>query len=145
MPTPDEVVDSPTGWVAEHIKRYVESDGLDGHKYHGYDSLLLTTRGRKSGKLRRTALIYGRDGDNFVLVGSNGGADHHPAWYLNLLEDPEVYVQVGTDKFTAKARNATDEERPRLWDLMVSVFPTYAGYKEKTSRTIPVVVLQPER
>ncbi|WP_248959927.1 nitroreductase family deazaflavin-dependent oxidoreductase [Sphaerisporangium perillae] len=138
-------MDSPTGWVAKHIQKYVESDGQDGHKFNGYDSLLLTTRGRKSGKLRRTALIYGRDGDDHVVVGSNGGADHHPAWYLNLLEHPEVDVQVGADKFAAQARVATDEEKPRLWELMVSVFPTYAGYQKKTSRTIPVVILQREK
>ncbi len=144
-PEPDEVVDSPTGWVAKHIKRYVESDGQDGHSYNGYDSLLLTTRGRKSGKLRRTALIYGRDGDDYLIVASNGGADDHPAWYLNLLECPEVSVQVGSEKFAAQVRTADDEEKPRLWELMVSVFPMYAGYQKKTARVIPVVIIRREK
>ena len=71
----DEILDSPTGWVAKHIRTYVESGGAKGHKDSGYDSLLLTTRGRKSGKLRRTALFYGRDGDCYVLVASNGGSE----------------------------------------------------------------------
>ncbi|MFC6080460.1 nitroreductase family deazaflavin-dependent oxidoreductase [Sphaerisporangium aureirubrum] len=145
MHSDDPVVDNPTEWVAQHIKRYVESDGADGHRYHGYDSLLLTTRGRKSGRLRRTALIYGQDAGDYILVASNGGADHHPAWYLNLLEDPEVHIQVGPDKFPAHARTATDEEKPRLWRLMVSVFPMYAGYQKKTARPIPVIIISPDR
>jgi deazaflavin-dependent oxidoreductase (nitroreductase family) len=138
----EEVVDSPTGWVAEHIRRYVESDGQDGHQYYGNDTLLLTTRGRRSGKLRRTALIYGRDGDDYVVVASYGGAPDHPAWYLNLQERSEVGVQVGADKFTARARTVAEEDRTRLWEMMVSLFSQYEGYQEKTTRQIPVVVLE---
>ncbi|MFC4591892.1 nitroreductase family deazaflavin-dependent oxidoreductase [Sphaerisporangium corydalis] len=141
-PEPDEIVDSPTEWVAKHVRRYVESDGRDGARNNGYDTLLITTRGRKSGKLRRTALIYGRHGDDHVVVASNGGSDQHPAWYLNLLANPEVDVQVGADKFTAQARATDGEERAELWTMMVSVFPVYTGYQEKAHRTIPVVVLR---
>jgi len=138
----EEVIhDSPTGWVNQHIQSYVESGGDKGQQYNGYASLLLTTRGRKSGKLRRTALYYGADGDNYVIVASNGGDDHHPNWYLNLSENPEVEVQVGADKFAAIAHTAAAEEKARLWPLMVSVFPTYARYQTKTKREIPVVVL----
>ncbi len=137
----EKIHDSPTGWVHKHIQSYVESDGSKGQQYQGYASLLLTTRGRKSGLLRRTALYYGEDSDHYVIVASNGGDDHHPAWYLNLVEHPEVEVQVGADKFAALAHTADAEERARLWPLMVSVFPTYARYQKKSKREIPVIVL----
>src|SRR3990172_632073 len=125
MTTQEEIFDSPTSWVAEHIRGYVETDGEKGHRWRGVDTLLLTTRGRKSGKLRRTALIYGRDGDRYVVVASKGGAHKHPTWYLNLRDHPEVHVQVGADKFVAKPRTAVGEERSRLWGLMAAIWPEY--------------------
>ena len=100
MTNQHEIHDSPTAWVAEHIQRYVESDGESGHEWKGATTLLLTTRGRKSGQWHRTALIYGQDGDRYILVASRGGHPHHPAWYLNLTANPEVEVQVNADKFT---------------------------------------------
>jgi deazaflavin-dependent oxidoreductase (nitroreductase family) len=139
----EEILDSPTGWVARHIRGYVETDGKRGHNWHGVRTLLLTTRGRKSGKLRRTALIYGSDGDRYVVVASKGGARDHPSWYLNLAEDPEVELQVGADKFAARARTATAEEKPPLWRLMASIWPDYDKYQAKTERDIPVVILEP--
>lgn len=84
----EAVHDSPTGWVNRHIEEYVATDGRKGHRWSGVDTLLLTTRGRKSGKLRRTALIYGIDAGNYVVVGSRGGHKYHPAWYLNLVATP---------------------------------------------------------
>jgi deazaflavin-dependent oxidoreductase (nitroreductase family) len=141
MEAPEEVTDSPTGWVAKHIRRYVETGGQDGHSYYGNETLLLTTRGRKSGKLRRTALIYAPDGDRYVLVASNGGAANHPSWYLNLLDCADVTVQVGAETFAARADVAGADDRPRLWELMVSVFSRYATYQKQTDRVIPVVVL----
>jgi deazaflavin-dependent oxidoreductase (nitroreductase family) len=138
----DEIFDSPTGWVAKHIHDYVETDGSSGHLWRGATTLLLTTRGRKSGKFRRTALIYGQDGDHYVVVASRGGNAKHPAWYLNLAENPEVEVQVGADKFSARAHTAAPEEKARLWPLMTSIWPAYNSYQEKTSRQIPVVVLE---
>ena len=140
--TEEQVFDNPTGWVARHIRTYVESDGKKGHDYQGLPTLLLTTRGHKSGLLRRTALIYGRDGERYLLVPSNGGADEHPGWYRNLSANPEVVVQVRGEKFTARARTASAEEKPALWELMVGVFPQYAKYQEKSARDIPVVVLE---
>jgi deazaflavin-dependent oxidoreductase (nitroreductase family) len=140
---PDEIVDSPKDWVARHIKAYVETGGARGHRWNGWDTLLLTTRGRRSGKLRRTALIYGRDGDRFVVVASNGGSDKHPLWYLNLRRDPQVTIQVGDKVFQAGTRVAEGEERARLWRLMAQVFPTYEEYERKTSREIPVIVIEP--
>lgn len=142
MTTSEEVLDSPAGWVAEHIRNYVESDGAQGHDWNGVPTLLLTTRGRRSGKLRRTALIYGRDGDRYLIVASQGGAPAHPAWYLNLTADPEVQVQVGAERFTARARTATAEEKPALWRLMAGIWPAYDDYQTKTDREIPVVVLE---
>ncbi|MEV7908308.1 nitroreductase family deazaflavin-dependent oxidoreductase [Streptomyces anulatus] len=141
----EEIFDSTTGWVAEHIRRYVESDGEKGHMYQGWPTLLLSTRGRKSGKLRRTALIYGQDDDRYLLVASNGGAPRHPAWYLNLAEDPDVVVQVGPDKFTARARTATAEEKSPLWGVMTSIFPLYDSYQAKADREIPLVIVERTR
>jgi len=138
----EEIVDSPTSWVARHVRRYVETDGRSGHKWNGRQTLLLTTRGRKSGKLRRTALIYGQDGDRYLLVASNGGARNHPFWYLNLTAQPEVQVQVGADKFTARARTAGAAEKPRLWRLMAAIWPDYDRYQKRTSRDIPVVIVE---
>ncbi len=142
MTTDEPIVDNATGWVARHIRTYVDSGGTKGHLYQGLPTLLLTVRGRKSGVLRRTALIYGRAGDDVVVVASNGGSDGHPAWYLNLRDTPEVDVQVGTERFAAVARTATPEEKPALWQAMVEIFPQYLKYQAASARDIPVVVLE---
>ncbi|PWW63504.1 deazaflavin-dependent oxidoreductase (nitroreductase family) [Actinokineospora spheciospongiae] len=143
---PGGVVDSPLGFVAEHIRRYVESGGTETEVVDGLDMLLLTTRGRRSGKRRRTALVYGLDEEGrYVLVASNGGAPADPAWYLNLLADGEVELQVGPDRFVARARRATAEEKPRLWHLMTSLWPDYDTYRAKAPREIPLVVVEPLR
>ncbi|MET7401320.1 nitroreductase family deazaflavin-dependent oxidoreductase [Dactylosporangium sp. NPDC005572] len=138
----DEPLDSPVGWVAQHIRDYVSTGGAKGHVFQHWPSLLLTTRGRRTGRPRRTALIYGRSGDDYVVVGSNGGKDEHPLWYHNLLADPEVTVQVAADGFRALARTAPSEERPRLWRTMADLFPTYDRYQAGTAREIPVVLLE---
>jgi deazaflavin-dependent oxidoreductase (nitroreductase family) len=140
---PDEpVTDSPTGWVAKHVGRYVGSDGKQGHRWSGVDTLLLTTRGRSTGTLRRTALIYGRDRGRYLVVASNGGSKRHPNWYLNLAADPRVFVQVEGDRFEARARTATARSKPRLWRLMASIWPEYERYQTRTAREIPVVILE---
>ncbi|HUR72702.1 MAG TPA: nitroreductase family deazaflavin-dependent oxidoreductase [Sporichthya sp.] len=136
-----EVKDSPTGWVKEHIERYVATGGEEGHEWRGVPTLLLTTTGRRTGQRRRTALIYGQDGEDFVLVASQGGAPRHPAWYLNLTAHPDVEVQVGDKVFSATARTADPATRARLWPRMVEIWPDYAEYVKKTDREIPVVVL----
>ncbi|MCX4386431.1 nitroreductase family deazaflavin-dependent oxidoreductase [Micromonospora peucetia] len=143
MTSSEQVLDSPQDWVADHIRRYVETDGAEGHEWQpGVFTLLLTTRGRRSGKLRRTALIYGRDGDAYLVVASQGGDPKHPAWYLNLLDEPLVEVQVGGERFTARARTATAREKPRMWSTMAAAWPAYDDYQAKTDREIPVVVLE---
>ena len=111
--------------------------------WRGLPTLLLTTRGRKSDKLRRTALIYGGDGANYLLVASNGGAPKHPSWYLNLVANPEVDLQVGADKLAARARSATPEEKLRLWQVMSKIFPLYNRYQAKAGRDIPLVIVEP--
>ncbi|WP_055637363.1 nitroreductase family deazaflavin-dependent oxidoreductase [Streptomyces griseoruber] len=136
-------IDSPTGWVAAHIRRYDGSGGKEGQKWYGLDTLLLTTRGRKSGNLRRTAVIYGRDGENVIVVGSNGGKPEHPLWYLNLVASPEAHVQIGEEHLDVRARTANAEEKPELWKLMTGIFPQYKSYQKKTTREIPVVILEP--
>jgi deazaflavin-dependent oxidoreductase (nitroreductase family) len=143
---PDETVhDSPKGWVADHIHDYVSSDGEQGHRWRGVETLLLTTRGRKSGKLRRTALIYGEVDGGYVVVASYGGSPRHPEWYLNLMAHPEVRVQVGPDVVDGAARTTTGEERSRLWTLMCGIWPDYDNYQKRTSREIPVVLIEVSR
>jgi deazaflavin-dependent oxidoreductase (nitroreductase family) len=129
-------------WFAEHVERYLATDGEDGHDWNGRPTLLLTTRGRKSGERRTLPLIYGRDGERLLVVASRGGAPMHPSWYLNLVADPDVEVQVKADRFRARARPATAVEKPRLWQTMTAVFPDYAEYQTRTTREIPVVVLE---
>lgn len=142
--TPGQVVDSPRPWVADHIRDYVESDGDKGHEWReGVMTLLLSAKGRKSGVWRRTALIYGRDGENYVIVASKGGAENHPLWFLNLRDNPDAEIQAGADKLKVHARIAEGEERERLWETMAVIWPDYDVYKTKTAREIPVVVLEP--
>jgi deazaflavin-dependent oxidoreductase (nitroreductase family) len=135
-------IDNSTDWVADHLKRYIATNGEDGHEWHGTTTLALTTLGRRSGKPRRTMLIYGEDAGRYVVVASKGGAPENPLWYENLAANPEVVVQVLADRFHARARTAEGEERARLWKLMAGIFPNYDEYQQKTSREIPVVVLE---
>jgi deazaflavin-dependent oxidoreductase (nitroreductase family) len=143
--TPGQVVDSPTGWVAGHIKEYVESGGEKGHEWRGVPTLLLSVLGRKSGIWRRTALIYGRDGDDYVIVASKGGDAKHPLWFLNLRDNPEAEIQVGAEKLKVRAHAAEGGERARLWRVMAAIWPDYDNYQARTDRQIPVVVLSPTR
>jgi len=128
----------------EHVKVYRETNGEQGYLWNGAPILLLTTTGRKSGELRTSALIFGRDGDDLLLVASQGGAPTHPNWYHNLSANPDVEVQVQGDVFRATARTASDDEKARLWSIMTDVWPNYDSYQERTDRAIPVVVLTPQ-
>lgn len=125
----------------EHVERYEETDGEVGHEWHGTVTLILGTTGRRSGQLRKTPLIYGLKDGSPVIVASKGGADEPPAWFLNLEEHPEVHVQVQGDRFTAKARTASSQERRELWPMMAERWPPYDEYQQKTEREIPIVVL----
>jgi deazaflavin-dependent oxidoreductase (nitroreductase family) len=139
-------------WMVEHANRYLASGGSEGHLYKmtqpgrpelTVPSLLLTTRGRKSGEKFIFPLFYGTAGDSCFVIASKGGAPQHPGWYRNILADPQVEVQVGTRKLKARARTATGEERARLWAKALEFWPPYADYQKKTEREIPVVVLDP--
>ncbi len=130
----------------EHVRRYQETDGAEGYHWrNGTTILLLTTKGRKSGEERTSALIYRDYEDKQLIVASKGGADQPPAWFLNLESDPDVQVQIKGDKFAAHARVATADEKPAMWEHMVQVWPDYANYQAKTERDIPVVVLERKR
>lgn len=141
--SPANPIDNTTGWIATHIKAFDESSGSDWPTQGGAPLLLLTTKGAKSGLWRRTVLIYGEDAGRYVIVASKGGHPKPPGWYVNLSENPEVRLQVQDRKFRARARTATPEEKPALWNAMVGIWPDYANYQEKTDRDIPVVILEP--
>ncbi|WP_190137694.1 nitroreductase family deazaflavin-dependent oxidoreductase [Streptomyces longispororuber] len=142
MTSHDDVVISPTGWVAEQARLYEESGGTKGTTIQGAPCLLLDYRGRRSGLWRRTVLIYGRDGDDYLVVASNGGAAEHPLWYRNLRDEPDVRLRVGTERFAARADTLSPEDKARVWPRLVEIFAPYAEYQEKTERDIPVVRLR---
>jgi deazaflavin-dependent oxidoreductase (nitroreductase family) len=130
----------------EHVRAYRETDGETGHDWrNGTSTLLLTTTGRRSGEPRTNALIYGRSGDDYLVVASNGGSAAPPGWFSNLEAHPDVEVQVRADRFPARARAATAEERPAMWREMTGHWPAYDDYQERTDREIPVVVLERTR
>ena len=104
--------------------------------------LLLTTTGAKSGVQHTTPLVYTRDGDRMVIIASKGGAPTHPAWYHNLVANPEVTVELPSETFTARAHVASGDERDRLWSAQAALMPTFNDYQQKTTRQIPVIVLE---
>jgi F420H(2)-dependent quinone reductase len=104
---------------------------------------LLTTQGRKSGQRRTVPLLYLADGDDLVVVASQGGAPRHPGWYFNLVADPTAEVQVGRRRFPVTARTVSDEEKATLWPRLVEIYPPYEAYQHRTTRSIPVMRLSP--
>jgi deazaflavin-dependent oxidoreductase (nitroreductase family) len=105
--------------------------------------LLLNTVGRKSGKKRTSPLLYAMDGEDFIVIASKGGAATHPAWYLNLRANPEATVDIGDREVLVVAEVAASEDKARLWQKMVEMYPTYDDYQRKTEREIPLLVLRP--
>jgi deazaflavin-dependent oxidoreductase (nitroreductase family) len=138
-------------FIISHRRDYLESGGVKGHivnslKLGGHylqTHILLKYRGRKSGKIFISPLIYADIGGEVVIVASKGGADHHPAWYLNICESPEVEFQVGTQAFRGTWREPVGAEREKVWAFMVDCFPAYAGYQSSTDRQIPLVMMKP--
>jgi proline iminopeptidase len=127
----------------EHVRRYRETGGKEGHDWkRGSKILLLTTKGRTTGEPRTTPLIYENDGDRYVIVASQGGAPEDPGWYRNLAKEPDVELQVLDEVFPARARTAEGEERDRLWKLAAQQWPDYDEYAKRTDREIPLVVLE---
>jgi len=127
----------------EHVRAYQESGGEVGYIWNGVPILLLTTTGRRSGQPRTSALIFGRNGDDYLVVASTGGAPRHPSWYLNLMAHPDARIQVKTEHIPVVARTASDAEKPRVWKVMADLWPNYDVYQTRTDRLIPVVVLTP--
>ena len=128
---------------AYHVFWYRLTGGVLGHRVGPTRTLLLDHLGIKSGRRYTTPLTYGQDGDNFILIASRGGSARDPAWYGNLVAQPDVEVQVGRRQIKVRARTASAAERPRLWNLMLREWPGYEGYQRSTDREIPVVVLEP--
>lgn len=126
-----------------HIWVYRRTNGRVGSRLLWFPAALITTIGRKSGQPRTTPTLYLRDGRRIVLPASYGGRDHHPAWYLNLREDPRVTVQVGPHVVDMTARDAADDERRLYWRKLTRIYPPYKGYQDAADRRIPLVVCEP--
>jgi deazaflavin-dependent oxidoreductase (nitroreductase family) len=126
----------------EHVAKYRETDGAVGYLWNGATCLLLTTQGRASGEARTVPLIFADDGERWVVIASKGGAPEDPHWYQNLDAEPAVEVQVRGDRLPAHARTVTGGERDRCWALAVDVWPNYAEYVKRTTRVIPVVLIE---
>jgi deazaflavin-dependent oxidoreductase (nitroreductase family) len=126
----------------EHVRQYEATGGKVGHDWNGTAVLILHTIGRKSGQTRKHPLIYGRAGDDYVIVASKGGAPDHPGWYKNLVAHPDVTIQVWDQLVPVTARTASPEEKRQLWPTMTKEWPAYDSYQEKTERDIPLVILR---
>ncbi|MET8942684.1 nitroreductase family deazaflavin-dependent oxidoreductase [Streptomyces sp. NPDC004542] len=145
MPLQGEYEPSPTQWVREQVELYESSGGTEGTTLRdtGLPVILLTSRGARSGKVRKTPLMRVEHEGRYAVVASQGGAPRHPVWYFNLKADPHVELQDGPVKQDMRAREVTGEEKTRWWERAVAAYPPYAEYQEKTSREIPVFVLEP--
>jgi len=128
---------------AEHVRQYEATGGKVGHDWNGATCLILRTIGRKSGEVRKFPLIYGRDGSNFVIIASKGGAPDNPGWYENLVAHPEVEIQVQDKVIPVTAHTGSATDKARVWPIMTAQWPDYDTYQTKTTREIPVVILKP--
>ena len=141
-----EYIASPTDWVREQVEIYESSGGTQGTTLRdtGLPVIVVTNNGNKTGAIRKTPLMRVKDGNNYVLVGSKGGAPQHPVWVHNLRADQNVEIQDETETYTMRVREVRDDpERARLWDISVDAFPPYAEYQERTTRKIPVFLAEP--
>ena len=145
MTDANDVEYEPSPWepIAEHVERYLATDGAEGAEWEGAPAIILTTTGAKSGKLRRTPLIRVVDGDNYLVVASMGGAPTSPNWYFNLVANPEVTIQDRAEVHELRARVASPEEKARLWSVATAVWPAYDDYQAGTERDIPLVICEP--
>ncbi|MEU1406558.1 nitroreductase family deazaflavin-dependent oxidoreductase [Streptomyces sp. NPDC005728] len=145
MPLEGEYEPSPTQWVREQVELYESSGGTQGTTLMdtGLPVIILTTRGARSGKIRKTPLMRVEHGGTYVAVASLGGAPKHPVWYFNVKSDPQVELQDGPVKRELRAREVTGAEKDEWWERAVAAFPPYADYQKKTSRVIPLFVLEP--
>jgi F420H(2)-dependent quinone reductase len=143
MPLEGDYEPSPWEWVSEQVSLYEATAGREGATLEGQPCVILTTRGRKSGQLRKSALMRVEHDGRYVVVASLGGAPKHPVWYLNLVADPRVTLQDGDQVMDLRARTATAEEKRAWWPRATAVWPAYDEYESKTDRDIPVVILEP--
>jgi deazaflavin-dependent oxidoreductase (nitroreductase family) len=143
MPLEGEYEASPTKWVREQVELYESSGGTEGTTLRGVPVILMTTRGAKSGKLRKVPLMRVEDEGTYAVVASQGGAPKHPVWYFNLLADPHIELRDGAETTQMLAREVSGEEKAAWWKRAVTVWPDYDEYQKKTDREIPVFVLEP--
>jgi deazaflavin-dependent oxidoreductase (nitroreductase family) len=143
MPIDGEYEPSAWSWVAKQVDLYESSGGTKGLTIQGAPCVVMTMRGRRTGKVRKAAVMRVQHEGTYAALASKGGADHHPGWYLNLLSEPDLTVQDGPDVHELRARDVTGEERATWWARAVEVWPFYDDYQRRTDRAIPVVVLEP--
>ncbi len=137
---------SPRQWVREQVERYEGSGGTEALTLRdtGLPVIIVTNHGRKTGAIRKTPLMRVKDGNNYILVGSQGGAPKHPQWVFNLRADPNVEIRDKTEVHKMRVREVVDPaERKRIWSIAVKAFPSYQDYQEKTKRVLPVFVAEP--
>jgi deazaflavin-dependent oxidoreductase (nitroreductase family) len=142
MPLEGEYEPSPAKWVRDQVERYESSGGTKGTTLGGRPVILLTTRGAKSGKLRKIPLMRVEHEGTYAAVASLGGAPKHPVWYFNVLANPHVELRDGTQTWDMKAREISGEEKAAWWERCVAAYPDYAEYQRKTEREIPVFLLE---
>ena len=141
-----EYIPSPTDWVREQVELYEGSGGTDGTTLRetGLPVIIVTNTGNRTGAIRKTPLMRVKDGNNYILVGSRGGAPTNPQWVYNLRSHTDVEIRDETEVFNMRVREVEDsDERARLWEICVAAFPPYADYQNNTSRAIPVFVAEP--
>lgn len=143
MPLEGEYEPSPTDWVRKQVEEYESSGGTKGTTMMGMPVILLTSRGAKSGRLRKTPLMRVEHEGRYAAAASLGGAPKHPVWYHNVKADPQVELQDGPVKQDMTAREVTGAEKAQWWERAVAAYPPYADYQKKTDRQIPVFVLEP--
>ncbi|MFF2327288.1 MULTISPECIES: nitroreductase family deazaflavin-dependent oxidoreductase [unclassified Streptomyces] len=143
MPLQGEYEPSPAQWVRDQVELFESSGGTEGTTMRGMPVIILTTRGVKSGKIRKTPLMRVEHNGTYAVVASQGGAPKHPVWYHNIVADTRVELQDGPLRQDMNAREVTGEEKAVWWQRAVEAFPDYADYQRKTDRKIPVFVLEP--
>jgi deazaflavin-dependent oxidoreductase (nitroreductase family) len=143
MPIEGEYEPSAWGWVANQVDLYESSGGTKGVTIQGVPCVVITMRGRRTGKVRKAGVMRVEHEGTYAAVASKGGADHHPGWYLNLLADPDVTVQDGPVVHALRAREVEGDEKAAWWARAVEVWPDYDEYQRNTDRAIPVIVLEP--
>ncbi len=142
MASKEEYIPSTYDIAADHVERYLATDGADGYEFHGATCVILTTRGRRTGAIRRSPIVRVCDGGRYLAVASMGGAPKHPMWYLNLQANPEVTIQDKGEVHNLVARTATAVEKEELWPIAVAEWPDYENYQKRTERDIPLVICE---